>query len=175
MILSIKRVNYVLSILIILFIAQNSNAQGISPAITNAAGNTNMRNGVIYEWSIGEMALVETMSNTRASITNGLLQSLMINSLFNESLIINVTNILSPNGDGINDTWIIEEIEKYPENEVTVFDRSGRVVFQSKNYKNTWDGRLSGLPLAENTYYYTIKLKMGTRSIIRKGYITIVN
>ena len=99
----------------------------------------------------------------------------MINSLFNESLIINVTNILSTNGDGTNDTWIIKEIEKYPENEVTVFDRSGRVVFQSKNYKNTWDGRLSGLPLAENTYYYTIKLKMRTRSIIRKRYITIVN
>jgi len=46
----------------------------------------------------------------------------------------------SPNGDGINDTWFIEGIELYPNNVVRVYNRSGKLVFEKKGYKNTWNG-----------------------------------
>ncbi len=46
----------------------------------------------------------------------------------------------SPNGDGINDTWVIANIENYPNNTVKVFNRSGKLIYEQKAYKNTWNG-----------------------------------
>ena len=46
----------------------------------------------------------------------------------------------SPNGDGINETWTIDNIYLYPNNTVSVFNRSGKIVFEQKGYKNTWNG-----------------------------------
>ena len=46
----------------------------------------------------------------------------------------------SPNGDGVNDTWFIKGIELYPNNVVRVYNRSGKLVFEKKGYKNTWNG-----------------------------------
>nr|WP_162847063.1 MBG domain-containing protein [Mucilaginibacter gracilis] len=83
------------------------------------------------------------------------------------------TNILTPNGDGKNDNWIIKDILLYPNNTVKVFDRAGRIVFAQHSYANTWDGTLSGSPLTEGTYYYAIDLGIfGAQPI--KGYISIL-
>ncbi|MBB2149931.1 MBG domain-containing protein [Pedobacter gandavensis] len=85
---------------------------------------------------------------------------------------IKATNILSPNGDGYNDKWIIENIDFYPNNEVKIFDRSGRMVYSKKSYDNSWDGTLNGMPLSEGTYYYVIDFGKNHRII--KGFITII-
>jgi len=82
------------------------------------------------------------------------------------------TNVLSPNGDGINDTWEIENIDLYPDNEVKVYDKAGRMIFYKKGYKNTWDATLNGSYLAEGTYYYYVDFGFGLKKF--KGYITIV-
>jgi gliding motility-associated-like protein len=82
------------------------------------------------------------------------------------------TNILTPDGDGINDHWIVKNIDLYPNNEVKIYDRSGRLVYTKKNYDNTWGGTLNGSPLAEGTYYYIINY--GNDTGIKKGFITIV-
>jgi len=82
------------------------------------------------------------------------------------------TNILTPNGDGKNDTWVIRDINLYPNNTVTVYDRGGRVVYAKHGYNNDWDGTLYGATLAEGTYYYTIDL--GIPWNVTKGYITIL-
>ncbi|MDP3469427.1 MAG: cadherin domain-containing protein [Daejeonella sp.] len=81
-------------------------------------------------------------------------------------------NIMSPNGDGINDTWIIENIDMYPDNEVRVYDKAGRLIFYKKGYTNTWDATLNGSYLAEGTYYYYVDFGLGLKKL--KGYITIV-
>jgi len=85
---------------------------------------------------------------------------------------VKATNILTPNGDGINDFWIVDNIDMYPNSVVTIFDRAGRLLFTQKGYKNNWDGTLNGTPLAENTYYYIIDF--GTDRLKQKGFITIV-
>ncbi|RZK47770.1 MAG: gliding motility-associated C-terminal domain-containing protein, partial [Pedobacter sp.] len=85
---------------------------------------------------------------------------------------VKATNILTPNGDGINDFWIVDNIDMYPNSVVTIFDRAGRLLFTQKGYKNNWDGTLNGTPLAENTYYYIIDF--GTERLKQKGFITIV-
>jgi gliding motility-associated-like protein len=76
------------------------------------------------------------------------------------------------NGDGKNDYWMIKDIQSYPNNSVTVYDRSGRVVYTKHAYTNDWNGTLKGSPLAEGTYYYVIDL--GTGDDVIKGFITIV-
>ena len=81
-------------------------------------------------------------------------------------------NILSPNGDGFNDLWIVENIDLYPNNVVTIFSQTGRILFTQKSYKNTWDGKVNGLPLAEGTYYYVIDF--GTNKLKQKGFITVI-
>ncbi|HEX3386340.1 MAG TPA: cadherin-like beta sandwich domain-containing protein, partial [Mucilaginibacter sp.] len=49
-------------------------------------------------------------------------------------------NVLTPNGDGKNDYWVIKDIELYPQNNVTVFDKGGRVIYAKHGYNNEWDG-----------------------------------
>ncbi|WP_316819370.1 MBG domain-containing protein, partial [Pedobacter nyackensis] len=84
---------------------------------------------------------------------------------------VKATNIMSPNGDGVNDKWVIDNLDLYPNNEVKVFDRTGRLLFGKKGYDNSWDATLNGLPLAEGTYYYIIDF--GTKRPKIKGFITI--
>jgi gliding motility-associated-like protein len=85
---------------------------------------------------------------------------------------LNAKNILTPNNDGYNDKWIVDNIDFYPNNEVKVFDRAGRIVYSRKGYDNSWDGTFNGTQLNEDTYYYIIDF--GTQRPKFKGYITLV-
>jgi gliding motility-associated-like protein len=85
-----------------------------------------------------------------------------------------VTNLITANGDGYNDKWIISDIEKYPGTEVIIVNREGQQVFYSSYYDNSWDGTgKTGKPLPDGTYYYFIKFA-GTDKV-NKGPITILN
>ena len=94
---------------------------------------------------------------------------------------INVSQALTPNGDGINDTWMIYNIENHPNNIVRVYNRWGDEVFSARSYQNDWDGRYvksngsvgsdSILPDA-SSYYYQIDLD-GNGSIDYDGWIYI--
>jgi gliding motility-associated-like protein len=81
-------------------------------------------------------------------------------------------NAFSPNGDGINDTWKIQYLERYPEATVDVFDRYGQLVYQVINYTTPWDGSFKGKPLPIGTYYYIINPKNGKPTI--SGSVTIL-
>ena len=70
-----------------------------------------------------------------------------------------VHDAITPNGDGINDTWVVEGIDKYPNNSVQVFDKWGNSLYQKSNYNNDWFGRQSnGESVPDGTYYYVVKL-----------------
>lgn len=87
-----------------------------------------------------------------------------------------VTNTLTPNDDGINDTWAIRGIQYYPTANIDVFDRWGQRVFHSVGYGNekVWDGTLLGARLPEGVYYYYIDLKTGNQEDGYAGYVTIL-
>ncbi len=55
-----------------------------------------------------------------------------------------VPNAFTPNGDGINDTWVLLYMESYPNCIVEVFNRYGQRVFHSSGYGRAWDGRMNG-------------------------------
>lgn len=83
-----------------------------------------------------------------------------------------ISNTMTPNGDGFNDTWYVENIELYTENQVTVINRNGQEVFSASSYDNTWAGTYNGSPLPDGTYYYVIKFT-DTGKVV-KGAITIL-
>ncbi|MDP4281925.1 MAG: gliding motility-associated C-terminal domain-containing protein, partial [Bacteroidota bacterium] len=75
---------------------------------------------------------------------------------------ITIHNAITPNGDGINDTWIIGGIENYPDNDVLIFNRWGDKVRSYKGYDNSsnvWDGtNRNGDPVPDGTYFYIIHI-----------------
>ena len=86
---------------------------------------------------------------------------------------INVSQAVTPNGDGINDTWLIINIENYPNSMVRVFNRWGDEVFSKRNYLSDWDGTNKGKDLPEAaSYYYQIDLD-GNGSVDHDGWIYI--
>ncbi len=93
-------------------------------------------------------------------------------------------NILTPNGDGKNDVWIIKYLSAmYPNHEILVYDKVGKIVFQwsskakgpydsNNDYGNAWNGSFNGATLNSGTYYYDINIGTGLDRV--KGTITIL-
>jgi gliding motility-associated-like protein len=78
-------------------------------------------------------------------------------------------NVMTPNGDGLNDLFRIEGLELYDNSKVEVFDRWGNSVFSSENYKNDWKGG----DLPEGTYYYILEVD-DPQGTVHKGILTIL-
>ncbi|MBK7131037.1 MAG: gliding motility-associated C-terminal domain-containing protein [Crocinitomicaceae bacterium] len=92
--------------------------------------------------------------------------------------IINVFTAFTPNGDDVNDKWIIQNSGQFDNIEIWVYDRSGQEVFHTTNYSTQdkwWDGTLknNGDPLPASTYFYVIDLKEGDYPLF-KGSVTII-
>ena len=81
-------------------------------------------------------------------------------------------NTFTPNGDGINDSWVIKNAEQYPECVVEIYTASGQKIFRSVGYGQAWDGAYRGNPLPAGTYYYTIEPRNGRKRFA--GYITLL-
>jgi len=78
----------------------------------------------------------------------------------------------SPNGDGINDGWVIENITAFPNNTVSLYSRSGKLVFKQSNYQNNFEGISNqvsgnglGTKLPVGPYVYTIDLGDGSAPV----------
>ncbi|WP_293787009.1 PKD domain-containing protein [uncultured Pedobacter sp.] len=81
-------------------------------------------------------------------------------------------NTFTPNGDNVNDTWIIKYLESYPNATVDIFNRNGLKVFSSKGYKVPFDGTYQNEPLPVGVYYYIINPQNGRKTIT--GPLTII-
>ncbi len=67
-----------------------------------------------------------------------------------------ISNILTPNNDGQNDTWQINDLNKIADCIVTVYNRWGQSVYNSTGYQNSWDGTKDGELLPDGVYFYSI-------------------
>ena len=95
-----------------------------------------------------------------------------------KSCTVVIPNAFTPDGDGINEVWVIEGIEKYPDNQLTIYNRWGNLVFTADGYLNTWGGtsnsnlNVGGEHLPTGTYYYVIDTKDASAGVL-KGYVYI--
>jgi len=65
-----------------------------------------------------------------------------------------LANVITPNGDGKNDAFVINGLGKFASNELIIFDRWGSHVFQKKGYQNDWIGQ----GLVAGTYFYILSV-----------------
>ena len=88
-----------------------------------------------------------------------------------------VYNGLTPNGDGVNDQWIIDGIQKYPENTIQIFNRWGVIIREYYSYDNTdvvWNGtNENNQALPDGTYFYLLKIMYHGQEKFMKGWVYI--
>ena len=91
-----------------------------------------------------------------------------------------VPQVISPNGDGVNDKFEVNGIYDYPNNVLMIYNRWGNLVYQTHGYNNDWDGKnletvgIGGNDLPVGTYFYVLDLgKEGNtpEQNLLKGYI----
>lgn len=89
--------------------------------------------------------------------------------------ICNFYNGITPNGDGNNDTWVIDCVTDFPENTVSIYNRWGDLIWVGKNYDNVnvvWDGtNKNGNKLTDATYFYLVEIDKKTY----KGWIELTH
>ncbi len=84
---------------------------------------------------------------------------------------------LSPNGDGLNDQFVIEGLDAYPATRLAIYTRAGQLVFRSDDYQNNWGGHYSikGTPqgqlVPQGVYYYILRLGETNRKL--KGFVYV--
>lgn len=97
-----------------------------------------------------------------------------IKPIIDTTITVDIPNAITPNGDGKNDFFVIDNIEKFTKSELTVFNRWGEILYRSKAYNGQWGGtNQNGQPLAEGTYYYILRLNVDDGKILR-GDVTIL-
>jgi gliding motility-associated-like protein len=89
----------------------------------------------------------------------------------NKQVVVN--NVMTPNGDGVNDTWKIHYQSTLGNPEVYVFNIYGQEVYHSKSYQNDWNGKFKGNVLPNGAYYYLIEFPRGNVGEI-KGSLSIL-
>lgn len=137
-------------------------------------GNTtplNASGGSTYSWSPSLGLSDTTIANPSANPTTTTTYTVTVASAFgcesSDSITVTVqpkiifATGITPNGDGINDVWIIDFIEEFPNNVVEIYNRWGKLLFHADGYKQNWDGKYEGNELPIGTYYYIIELNDG--------------
>ena len=91
---------------------------------------------------------------------------------FVETIGIIVHDIFTPNGNGVNETWVIEGITNFKNNHVEIYNRWGNLVYKKTNYANEWDGTANvklvirrDKKLPAGTYFYVIELGNGIKKV----------
>ncbi len=77
-------------------------------------------------------------------------------------------NIITPNGDHFNETWHIDNVKLYTNNEVIIYNRLGKEVFRMRDYDNSWNAE----GLSNGVYYFSFTSDRTTKPL--KGHITVL-
>jgi gliding motility-associated-like protein len=147
--------------------------------------NLEAKGAQIFSWE--PRVLFQTPENPKTSCKLNRSDSIFLKGVDyqgctgNDTLLVRVTDgfvirpspVITTNNNGYNDTWLIENIENYPDHEILVFNRWGQEVFRSTKYENNWAATdPQGKELTDGTYYYVINLSKGQK--VYKGAITVI-
>ena len=141
---------------------------------------------VSYNWSPSASLSSASIYNPIAKPSQTQSYSVRVTNVYGSSTTLSITvevmedfkvvatNLLTPNGDGQNDKWEIENLSSYPNNQLVIMDRSYRVIYLKKDYANDWDGLYNGAPLPSDTYYFLLTFDSASGiTVSKRGYITI--
>ncbi len=116
-----------------------------------------------YDWSDGEILperfnLLAGRYTVNVTDSNGCQKEMTATVDNKDKLCLSVPKAFTPNGDTMNDTWELEQANIYPNMKVRIFNRWGKILFESVGYSRPWDGTFEGKVVPAGTYYYTIDL-----------------
>lgn len=149
---------------------------------TDAAIYVNPYGGVApynFAWTTGSAdqnaeELAPGMYEVTVSDDHGCAQTFSFEISTNNEECLNIPNTFTPNGDNYNDTWVIGNLDLYPNATVKVFNKWGNEIFSSEGSYTPWNGTHKGSDLPADVYYYIIVLEndednkyTGTITIIR--------
>ncbi len=134
---------------------------------SNTGGGANITQvpapGSIIDLSVADQSFVVTLTYTDGS-NNSSSCSFNVNAVCLRE--VEIPQFFSPNGDGLNDIFEIRNLVIYPQNMFKVFNRFGNIVYEMKNYDNSWDGRTNtdGIQIGSNvlpsaTYFYILEIE----------------
>ena len=139
--------------------------------------------GTVPTWSLNAFpntSIVTPIAPTNYTLSavdfNGCVSDVVFTVDINTNCDVIVYNGFTPNGDGTNDFFVIDNIDKYPNNNVHIFNRWGNKLFSTSRYNNVtnnWDGKVNGKPVASGTYYYLIV--NDNNKVLKKGWVEITN
>ena len=179
---------------------ENSSQLGISkiplPEISASAEKTDITSGesvtlqatggASYLWTPADGLDDTSLENPVATPLETTVYTVMGNDMngctgtdsvkINVKRIVNITpkNMFSPNNDGIDDYWEVNNIENFPDCKISVFNIQGRSVYESQPYLNNWNGSdHHGKPLNEGVYYYIIRCSNSNKNE-KAGSITLI-
>jgi gliding motility-associated-like protein len=152
---------------------------GSTPKVNDFLGNDNSielippTTGGPYEYSLD--GIKYQVSNVFAGLSIGNYTAYIRDtvscdfSIFDLS-ILDYPRFFTPNEDGFNDTWKIENLTLFPEAIVSIFDRYGKLLAQINTLKNAWDGKYNDLKMPSDDYWFSINFGGGK---IIKGHFTL--
>lgn len=86
---------------------------------------------------------------------------------------LKIPNAFTPNGDGINETWIIENIDLYPDAQIFVYTRWGEQIYYGTPKSDPWNGTYNGKKMPTGAYLYIVETRNNDAGVY-KGTVTIV-
>ncbi|MEM9819759.1 MAG: SdrD B-like domain-containing protein [Bacteroidota bacterium] len=137
----------------------------------NGAAVLNTDFSFTYAPNRDECAYLDSFTYILISSTGSDTASVFVDVLCDE---LTIYNGMSPNDDGMNDSFTIIGIELFPSSEVTIFNRWGNQVYYKQGYQNegldAFKGQWNGKDLPDGTYFYLIDTGEGTQY---SGYLQI--
>jgi gliding motility-associated-like protein len=91
---------------------------------------------------------------------------------------LDISKVVTPDGNGVNDAWIVKNIEKFSDNKIVIVDRWGSVIYAASGYNNentVWKGlSRNGGTVPTGTYFYTISVRYGSKVFEKSGFIELI-
>ncbi|MBR6105783.1 MAG: T9SS type B sorting domain-containing protein [Paludibacteraceae bacterium] len=134
--------------------ANQENAQTITLTGVGGTGQYmfDFGNGFDYKNTIDDV-IPRKKYNITISDDLGCISDTVIVAQFYE---LNIPRYFTPQGDGINDTWKITNLNKYAHLKVDIYNRYGKLLSESRDPDQEWDGIYNGHPLPSDDYWYYI-------------------
>jgi gliding motility-associated-like protein len=148
------------------------------PAASDGSVTTSINGGTapyVYSWSNG--ANTADLTNVPAgsytlTVTDQHGCKFAESITLTAPLVLEMPSGISPNGDGLNDNFIVHGLELYPSNNLKIFNRWGNSVYEKDNYTQNWAGKSnSGADLPDGTYF--VILKINNSDITLTGYVDV--
>lgn len=164
---------------------ENLTFVSLDPTVVGTASYNNQTKTV--SWGIPSLAngsFVELVINVRAMKPGNIINSATVtinetdpdpsnNTSIDTKEItgLKIPNVFTPNGDGKNETFFIESLDRFSENQLTIINRWGSTVYEKAGYLNDWAAN----GLVDGTYFYVLKVKTETAKWQEfKGYVTVM-